>query len=173
MSLKASAAIALFVVSACFATGCSGGKAARNKEQTAFPAVPAEVSLEMIKGYRDWQRAVASVNTEAHISAIKDVYVNDEGIGSFRSGELPFPAGSIIVKENFEPLPGGEKGSLIALTAMVKMNPGYNPAGGDWAYIQTDPGFAETTLGKLEKCASCHAAAADKDFVFLSRTKQP
>ncbi len=171
MSLKASASVALFVVFACFATGCSGGKTARNAEQAAPPANPTEVSLELIKGYRDWQRAVANVNTEAHISAIKDVYVNDEGIGSFRSGEVPFPVGSVIVKENFKFLSGGRKGELIALTAMSKMNPGYNPEGGDWAYIQTDPKFAETTLGKLEKCASCHASAANKDFVFLSRSK--
>ncbi len=170
MSLKASAAIIAFVLISCLAAGCSGRKTASKAEQSA-PQAPTEISVELIKGYRDWQRAVANVNTDAHMSAIKDVYVNDRGIASFRSGEMPFPAGSVIVKENFKPLSGGEKGALMALTAMVKMNAGYHPEGGDWAYIQTDPGFSETTLGKVEKCASCHAAAANKDFVFLSRSK--
>ncbi|GEM_PF-2433458 len=172
MSVKSSAAIALFFSLACFVSGCSGDKTA-GKSAQSVPEAPAEVSLELIKEYRDWQRAVANVNTDAHMSAIKDVYVNDRGIASFRSGEMPFPAGSVIVKENFKPLSGGEKGALMALTAMVKMNAGYHPEGGDWAYIQTVPGFSETTLGKVEKCASCHASVSHKDFVFLSRSKKP
>ena len=83
-----------------------------------------------------------------------------------RQTKPDFPVGSMIVKEK---LLRKDAGAPELLTAMIKREPGYNPASGDWEYVVLDgPGRSIEGRGKLANCQSCHALAKDTGYVFRS-----
>jgi hypothetical protein len=66
------------------------------------------------------------------------------------------PQGSVIVQTHTERL-GGSPGPVFA---MVKREPGFFPAGGDWEYVVTLAGGHVEDRGQMPQCARCHADAA-------------
>jgi Cytochrome P460 len=120
-----------------------------------------------------------------HASTYITVYVNEIGRAAMFSTEAPrFPEGSVIVKEKIEkPLDArghnvGHKESLEHLkpslyTLMIKREPGYNPAAGDWEFAAASgkEGRIEAS-GKLESCQACHLQKRDQDFVFRDYFKK-
>ena len=128
--------------------------------------VAAEIDVSFLQDYNNWELAKADVTSPAHMNAIKDVYVNSIGIDAFKSGTVPFPAGTIITKENYAD-ESGTKGSLMALTCMIKMEAGYDPDNGDWAYVNTGADGVAQETGKLTMCIECHTQVKDKDYVYL------
>ena len=93
------------------------------------------------------------------------VRTNPEAIGAFKLGDAPMPVGTTIVKEkHFFML---AKGPPAEYGAMIKREPGYDPAHGNWEYIYvvSQPEKA-VTRGKLESCIDCHSHAKDKDYLF-------
>jgi len=116
-----------------------------------------------------------------HASTYITVYVNKVGREAmFATGRPRFPEGSVIVKEKIEkPLSPdgyniGPAKSLEGLkpslyTLMIKREPGYNPAVGDWEFAAASgkEGRIEAS-GKLESCQACHLEKRDQDFVFRS-----
>lgn len=119
-----------------------------------------------------------------HASTYITVYVNKIGREAmFATGQPRFPEGSVIVKEKIEkPLSPdgyniGPPKSLEGLkpslyTLMIKREPGYNPAAGDWEFAVASgkEGRIEAS-GKLESCQACHLEKRDQDFVFRSYLK--
>src|SRR5262249_21569935 len=116
-----------------------------------------------------------------HSSTYITVYVNKIGRSAMFSTETPrFPEGSVIVKEKIEkPLDArgfniGPKQPLEDLTPslytlMIKREPGYNPAAGDWEFaVASGKEFQIEASGKLENCQACHLEKRDQDFVFRS-----
>jgi Cytochrome P460 len=99
---------------------------------------------------------------------------------------LPFPEGSVIVKEKIEkPLDAqGFKTNLekkienrsadlpSLYTIMIKREPGYNSEVGDWEFAVASgkDGRIEAS-GKLESCQACHLEKRAQDFVFRSYLK--
>ena len=82
-----------------------------------------------------------------------------------------YPAGAIIVKENF--LSGnGRPMQPLSLTVMKKMPAGYDPENGDWLYIQSDTAGNVILEGKLgdpevnAQCAECHSNIKERDYIF-------
>jgi cytochrome P460 len=114
-----------------------------------------------------------------HASTYITVYVNKIGREAmFATGAPRFPEGSVIVKEKIEKplnpdgLNIGPKEPLENLrpslyTLMIKREPGYNPAVGDWEFAVTSgKDFRIEASGKLESCQACHLEKRDQDFVF-------
>ena len=126
-------------------------------------------------GYASWTKVNAetiSVDStgvlgRAHegSAGFREVYVNAAGKPvSDGSAALPYPFGSIIVKESFKSS-GGSKGDMSAITIMVKREDGYDSDNGDWEYVMLNAAMKIQGQGKLGACISCHAAA-DNDWVF-------
>lgn len=94
-------------------------------------------------------------------------YLNGIAADALEGGEEAFPAGSIIVKENYTP-----DGGLAAVTTMYKV-PGYNPDAADWFFTKhlaggeldrTPNGMAME--GRVPGCIGCHQAKADNDYIY-------
>ena len=83
-----------------------------------------------------------------------------------RETKPKFPQGSIIVKEKLLDESGGK---VELLTAMIKREPGFYPASGDWEYLVLDgEGATVEARGKLENCQSCHSTKKETDYLFRS-----
>ena len=93
------------------------------------------------------------------------VYVNElaaQVIAAGKSGK--FPLGSIIVREKV--VRADEKEPELVVV-MIKREPGFNPAGGDWLFLTVDGNLAK--IRKRQKrgsCLGCHKSERDNDFVF-------
>jgi hypothetical protein len=73
------------------------------------------------------------------------------------------PAGATVVKVKW----WVEEGEPHAYAAMIKREPGYDPAHGDWEYVyETFGEAAKVERGKLENCIACHKLAKDRDYLF-------
>ena len=82
-------------------------------------------------------------------------YMNSTALAAYRAEELPFPEGSIIVKENYTP----EK-ELAAVTVMMKSS-GYNPDGGDWYWLKRLADGTVAVEGRGAGCIDCHQASVE------------
>ena len=94
------------------------------------------------------------------------VRVSPEAVDAFRAGDR-LPSGAVVIKEKYADRRAS--GPLREYAVMVKREPGYDPAGGDWeyAYVTLAP-EREVRRGRLAACAGCHAAARLRDFLFRS-----
>lgn len=92
------------------------------------------------------------------------VRTNPEAIAAFKEG-APLPVGTTIIKEKHTGLIA--KGSPNEYGAMIKREPGYDSAHGDWEYLYVVLSPEKTvTRGRLESCIDCHSHAKDKDYLF-------
>ena len=97
---------------------------------------------------------------------IREVYVNDNGRPVFRGEvQLPFPAGTIIVKDTYYADKGGSRGRRWNITVMRKRESGYDSDNGDWEYVTAGPRGGVRFQGIRSLCIDCHSAA-EKDYVF-------
>ena len=94
------------------------------------------------------------------------VRVSPEAVAAFRAGDR-LPLGAVVIKEKYADRQAS--GPLREYAVMVKRDPGYDPAGGDWeyAYVTLAPKRA-VKRGRLAACAGCHASARQRDFLFGS-----
>lgn len=136
---------------------------------------PNATTAEEIEPYESWTKVNAETITgdefgvlgRAHQGAdgFREVYINSPGVAvSSGDASLPYPRGTIIVKESFSNS-GGEKGRLASLTVMVKREDGYDAANGNWEYLNMSPSFRIRAGGRLNGCIQCHYSAPN-DFVF-------
>lgn len=93
------------------------------------------------------------------------VYVNElaaQVIAAGKSGK--FPLGSIIVREKVAR--ADEKGPELVVV-MIKREPGFNRAAGDWLFLTVDGNLAK--IRKRQKkgsCLACHQSERYNDFVY-------
>lgn len=107
-------------------------------------------------------------NVHGGPSGIREVYVNSVGKSvSDGNAGLPYPVGTIIVKESYA-VKNGEKDKLKDVTIMVKRESGYDSENGDWEYLMTNAALKIRSQGRIKMCSDCHAGAADADYVFTS-----
>lgn len=113
------------------------------------------------------RRVAAPGSQSPHDTAFISVYVNHVGRRAMMTQAKPrFPVGSIIVKEKFETF-DGQKPEL--LTVMMKREPGYDSARGDWEYMVVDGGVSEIRArGALGSCKGCHLERESDDYIFRS-----
>ncbi|MGF1624012.1 MAG: cytochrome P460 family protein [Alphaproteobacteria bacterium] len=155
----------------------------RQLDAAAAEAVYGELVDKMLARYRitgdpvaeaylDWPR----FNTAPYLSALHgnryvNNYANNPDYGLFGAG-LPLATGTIVAKDAFTVMDDGRMfpGPLMI---MEKMAPGYDPDGGDWRYtmILPDGTVFGTSNGQgaenVENCKACHAAVADRDFLYF------
>lgn len=93
--------------------------------------------------------------------ALLTTYVNDIAAASIRS-QGGMANGSIIIKENYMP----DK-TLAALTVMYRIS-GYNPAGGDWFWVDYTPAGAAEVSGQVLMCIGCHSFVMENEWMFTA-----
>jgi len=104
-------------------------------------------------------------NMHASGSPLGAVYVNElagQAIAAEKAEK--FPVGSIIVREKLAK-PDDKEPELVAV--MIKREPGFNPAGGDWLFLTADGTLAKIReRQKTGSCLGCHKSERANDFVF-------
>lgn len=95
----------------------------------------------------------------------REVYVNDIG-AAMLAGEGPynFPAGTVIVKEQFKDQAAWEAGTGGAVTVSLKATAGDAPAKEDWIWADS----YKSRAGESAFCSGCHSIAAKDDFAFTN-----
>jgi hypothetical protein len=82
-----------------------------------------------------------------------------------------YTTGTIFLKENYL-AQNGKPGTPSTVTVMIKQNPGYDPAGHDWQFLQFDVNGNILFDGNTQEpatqqmCIKCHGNMAERDFVF-------
>jgi len=159
------------------------------------PADPAAVAISsgnLPPGYRDWTLiSIARLGGKANDLRAK--LGNEVAIKAYRQQTLPFPDGAIIARLAWKAVPSEENNDalrpffeqqlgkaegdrLIAdsfvagpatnIQLMVKDSKKWASTGG-WKFIEFDNGKpAPEAEGGEKTCFSCHAPAADTDYVF-------
>ncbi len=95
----------------------------------------------------------------------KRVYVNRsrEVVTSLNRRGGDYPDGTVVVKT------GAEDGDRASIVAIMRKVAGADPARGDWQYPEFErkaPGGRYILRGAGQPCWTCHAGAADQDWVF-------
>lgn len=91
----------------------------------------------------------------------RDVYVNEAGKDMLTSqGPYLFPAGTVIVKEQFGSKADWEAQKGAEVTVSVKIEDGSGPDTWHWAAGYTGK------AGESAFCSGCHTIAAKDDYVF-------
>ena len=106
-------------------------------------------------------RAAEVERSGPHAEALVHLYSHGVAPSVFASPERHFPVGAIVVKEKL-----ASDLTATGVGGMEKMEPGYDPEGGDWRYFYSSrsSGF---TSGRLDNCRSCHLRAKESDFVYF------
>ena len=104
-------------------------------------------------------------NVHAGPSGYREIYVNSTGLAT-NQGSAPYnyPAGTVIVKEQYASKAAWEAQKSPDLTIMVKVADSDQPDAANW---QWSPSYTSAPA-KNEFCAGCHAIAAKDDFVFTN-----
>ena len=103
-----------------------------------------------------------------HLEAegLREVYINEIGRPVIEgTRDLPFPSGTIIVKDTYYRTEDGERGRRWNITVMRKRETDYDPDNNDWEYLTVNANKTIRIQGKMTLCIDCHAAAED-DYVF-------
>lgn len=142
--------------------GCGGDSA-----ELVEPNAQSQGYIESFEGYESWFRMSDETPTLSaqHGGDYIITYGNELAENAIEAEEFPFPAGTIVVKEQY----GSPEGSPRTLSVMVKES----DQEGDWYWLQTDMDRmvrvmgGEAVEGNVSMCAGCHGGASDTDRVFL------
>ncbi len=102
-------------------------------------------------------------NVHMGAEGYRDVYVNKVGEAAL-TGSAPynFPAGTVIVKEQFENKAAWEAGKGAAITVSLKAKGGDEVSKDNWIWADS----YKSKPGASVFCSGCHSIAAKDDFVF-------
>ena len=137
---------------------------------------PAQGALDGLPDYLSWQRLNPQKNLRSSAHPIaKDIYVDAVGAEAALARSFPMPDGSILVKESMDPATL----SVVVISAMRKVA-GFDGANSDWQYAMFERladgsfggGWADAGSDMHQMCSSCHARAAERDYLFLNYTGQ-
>ena len=124
-----------------------------------------EIDGTTFEGWMDWRKVTPKpVRSKGHNNNWVDIYVDELAEGTYLSTGAPYPECAKIVKPIYRDAEGK---SIIKLTIMLKMAPGYDPENGDWWYasaVATGTRFAKQ--GRLGGCIPCHKQAVETDYLF-------
>jgi hypothetical protein len=123
-----------------------------------LPTLPENEFLASVHGdgrfLQDWANAAAQAGLQAR-------------------GTPAFPVGAAIVKEKYAGAAASEA-DLVALGIMIKRDPGFDSAHGDWEYAYYEPALGVIrTTEQSSYCAACHAGASASDYVFVDGFQPP
>jgi hypothetical protein len=98
-----------------------------------------------------------------HQNTYEKVRANSVAADPYTTGSYPLAQGSVVVAEQHGDDPSC--GSLTGYYLIAKEQAGYYSAGGDWHWQRLDIGQRIVEDGRLQTCASCHAACAGSDYL--------
>lgn len=98
--------------------------------------------------------------TGPHYKASVHLYANPAATATIKSRAKSFAVGAVIVKEKLT-----DDGKISAVGGMIKRQPGYDSASGDWEYFYYG-GPGEFASGRIQSCVACHRAAKATDHVY-------
>lgn len=100
--------------------------------------------------------------------AYREIYINKIGEPIHKkSGNNTYPAGTVVVKEQYKNKKKWESGKGVALTVMVKLEKGEAPEYNDWKYYMNNSS-GNIIMNWQKFCSSCHIYAQAKDFLFMN-----
>ncbi len=169
------------ILAAGVVAGCAGGDAFLPGESEVPRAAPDEHPPAPPPPPAKWELASALPS----LKVLQDTYPSrGHGVGDLRARLLAndtaaaafdklirgdhMPQGSVLVSQQARRADGTPDGLFV----MVKREPGFFPAGGDWEWVAVGPDNRIRARGQLAPCARCHADAA-VDFVFPRPVPQP
>jgi hypothetical protein len=131
-------------------------------ETSAAEPKPPAGTPRFIARYRRWTKLNAEPigprDADPHLGT-KEVYASAEMRANGR-----FPNGTVVVKEAKRP--GRD---FIGLLAIMRKERGADPAHNDWVFVEYTrerAGEPFAAIGSGAVCWSCHAGAADSEYVF-------
>lgn len=135
----------------------------------------AESRLDVARDFADWRRfSTGPYRSEDHNGRYVSNFVNEVAAENYAryeaSGE--FPVGSMLAKDSFVVSNSGRV-LFGALSVMEKMEPGFNPSGGDWRYTLILPDgrvFGRTGTSDayaVEFCQDCHVDSPRDNVLLL------
>ncbi len=170
-TLRSIALVALFILVACGGKSTSattpGGSGGADGACSGGPcaAAPADTAVD-VSGFQQWTKINDEPYlSESHNNMFADIYVTPEHADAYRAMSGPMPVGLKVVKHVFKNV-DGKAGDPVAVTAMVKMEAGYDAEGNDWYYgVYTADGSKAKMTGKMQSCKDCHENYEDTDYV--------
>jgi hypothetical protein len=144
----------LFAISTCVGTwGCSDDAPQEPFQEPFFDV--AEVTSS-------WPKVRVCRLSIEHDAADIIVYASPEAETAYIEGIYPFPAGTVLVKAEYDNSACTE---LVQLTAMRKLAPGTASEAGDWEWQRVDSNGTVLESGSLMRCVSCHQGCTNgRDF---------
>ncbi|WP_182180151.1 cytochrome P460 family protein [Methylobacterium radiotolerans] len=146
------------------------GSAVRAVEAGIAPAASPIYGVTVPDGYRDWQLVGVAQETGA-LDELRAVVGNARALDAYRSGTLPFPDGTVLVKRAWTRVPSAEfapafvPGGATTIQVMVKDSRRYAATGG-WGFGRFVDG-KPADAAQHETCFACHSAnVRDHDYVF-------
>jgi hypothetical protein len=122
------------------------------------------------EGYRQWEM-VAVAHESDPLNELRAILGNTVAIGAYRTGTLPFPDGTTLVKLAWKHVPSSESppafvpGAATTVQVMVKDSTRYASTGG-WGFGRFIGGVA-VDEAQHRTCFACHQALVkDHDYVF-------
>ncbi|MGU3465131.1 cytochrome P460 family protein [Methylobacterium sp. C33D] len=146
------------------------GSAARAVDPGTAPSASPIYGVTVPDGYRDWQLVGVAQETGA-LDELRAVVGNARALDAYRSGTLPFPDGTVLVKRAWSRVPSAEfapafvPGDATTVQVMVKDSRRYAATGG-WGFGRFVDG-KPADAAQHETCFACHSAnVRDHDYVF-------
>ncbi len=150
-------------------------------EHTPAPATTDDATVEAMLANRDFMGAgFVQINhapfaSDLETGRVVTMYVSADAAAAYQAvspdtttAGPAFPVGGMIVRTSSDP-----NGTLEELTFMVKHEPGYFPAVGDFLFGVSAPdgtpavdSTGATEWGALSECAQCHETRASSGFLF-------
>ncbi|NSZ64240.1 cytochrome P460 family protein [Agrobacterium tumefaciens] len=158
-----------------FAVALSGAAAGFGTVYSRSADTPPDLAspiygVTLPEGYRDW-KFIAPAQEAPPLDELRAVLANDVAVDAYKSGTLPFPDGSILVKlaykrqQSTEFAPATVPGAATTVQVMVKDSKKYAASHG-WGFGRFVNG-KPVDAAQHETCLSCHEGnVKDHDFVF-------
>ncbi len=139
-------------------------------------ALPGGTADERWADYKNWTKITEGKvqtgdptgfigNVHKGPSGYRDVYVNDIGAAMLASdGPYNFPAGTVVVKEQYDNQAAWESGEGAGVTVSLKMTASDDLSKDNWIWAES----YTSTAGKSAFCSGCHSIAAKTDYVFTN-----
>lgn len=87
-----------------------------------------------------------------HDLAFVKVWADPTAFEAYTTRAMPFPDGSVIVKEEF----ADDACTSLSGWTVMRREAGLDPEGGDWHWQSVDPDRRVSADGLVQRCRSCH-----------------
>ena len=156
--------LAAFVVAAVFVgAGCDG----EGGHADAGP--PADFPADYATTYTQVRECRLSIE---HDQKNVRVMASPDAVTPYLDRLAPFPAGSVVVKEEYAEGDDRCTGSIVNFTVMIRLTEGSDPASLDWKWQAADS-LRQVRNVDLMKCTRCHAMCPDQGVGYMGTCEEP